>query len=288
MSNSIGFDCVDSHFHIWDLQNFQYPWPTAAEAAIFKNFSPKDLQENLTKTPVRHAVFVQCLNGSPEEAKWVIHQAKDCPFIKGVVAGIDLTSPKLQEVLDEMQKFPLFKGVRHILDMEEADWITREDVHAGLKVLEGRGISYDLLLRPPLLKYIPGVVSKFPKLKFVVDHIAKPYVKDKKIDGWREEIAEIAKYPNVYCKLSGLVTEADWQSWKKEDFQPYIDHVLHCFGVDRCMFGSDWPVCTLANTDYKGTFDLVQDLLSSLSTDDKKKIFRQNAADFYRLDLTLN
>lgn len=285
MSNTDGFDCVDSHFHVWDLTKFQYPWPTATEAAIYRNFSPDDLQQNLANTPIRHAVFVQCLNGTPEEAKWVISQAESHPFIKGVVAGIDLTSPQLPEVLDEMQKFPLFKGVRHILDLEQPDWMTREDVHTGLKVLEDRGIPFDLLLRPPLLKYIPGIVSKFPRLKFVVDHIAKPYIKDKKIDGWKEEIAAIAKYPNVYCKLSGLVTEADWESWKNEDFQPYIDHVLGCFGVDRCMFGSDWPVCTLAKADYKRVFDLLQHLVSSMTVEDKKKIFRENAAKFYKLDL---
>ncbi|XP_048777701.1 uncharacterized protein y4mH-like [Ostrea edulis] len=278
-------DCVDSHFHIWNLKKFQYPWPTSAEAAIFRDFSACELEDNLKKTPVRHAVFVQCLNGTPEEAKWVMSQAESYPFIKGVVGGIDLTSPKLPEVLNDMQSHALFKGCRHILDMEKPDWITREDVHRGLKVLEDLQIPYDLLLRPPLLKYIPDVVSKFPRLKFVVDHIAKPYVKDKTIDGWREEIAAIAKYPNVYCKLSGLVTEADWESWKTEDFQPYIDHVLGCFGVDRCMYGSDWPVCNLAKADYKTVFNLLQRLLGSMAFEDKKKIFRLNAAEFYKLDL---
>ncbi|XP_061165244.1 L-fucono-1,5-lactonase-like [Saccostrea echinata] len=285
MSDLYEIDCVDSHFHIWDLKKFQYPWPTSAEEAIFQNFSPHDLETNLTKTPVRHAVFIQCLNGTPDEAKWVISQAEKYPFIKGVVAGIDLTSPKLPEVLDDMQKYALFKGVRHILEMEKPDWIIREDVLTGLKVLEEREIPYDLLLRPPHLKYIPSVVSKFPRLKFVVDHIAMPYVKDKKIDGWREEIAEIAKYSNVYCKLSGLVTEGDWNCWKAEDFQPYIDHVLACFGIDRCMFGSDWPVCNLAKADYKTVFDLLQSLLSSMTFEDKKKIFKLNAANFYKLDL---
>ncbi|XP_060083912.1 L-fucono-1,5-lactonase-like [Ylistrum balloti] len=277
---------VDSHFHIWDLQKFDYPWPTSQEGPIYRNVSPKEYVNSLNGTPVRHGVFVQCLNGNPEESKWVMDQAKSYPEVKGVVGGIDLTDPNLRETLTDLRKYHLFKGVRHILDMEDPTWITRDDVHKGLTVLEELGLTFDLLLRPHHLSYIPGVVAKFPRLKMVVDHIAKPYIKDKKIDQWKLDMSEIAKQSdNLYCKISGLVTEADWNSWQTEDFVPYVQHILSCFGVDRVMFGSDWPVCTLTKASFNDVYDLFNRLISSLSVEDKVKVLRDNAKDFYSLDI---
>lgn len=276
---------VDGHFHIWELERFKYFWPTEAEkeAGLFKDFTIEEYNRQRGETPVKYGVFIQVLNHSPEEAEWLFELAEKNPAIKGVVAGVDLTSPNLEGVLDRLSKNKLFVGVRHILDVEKVDWITTEAALRGLAALEKRGLTYDLLLRPYYLKYIPEVISKFPNLRFVVDHIAKPYVKDKKIDGWREEIAEIAKYPNVHCKISGLVNEGDLNNWKADDFKPYIEHILSIFGVDRCFFGSDWPVCTQADCEYKDVYNLATGLLSHLSDDDKEKLFSKNCINFYNL-----
>ncbi|CAG2212622.1 L-fucono-1,5-lactonase-like [Mytilus edulis] len=276
---------VDTHFHIWELDRFDYSWPTKDDKTLFKNFQIEELEEAVKATPVKYAVFVQCLNNKPEEAKWVMELAKNHSIIKGVVAGLDLTSSDLPKVLDDMQQNQLFKGCRHILDFEDEKWITREDVFQGLKVLEDRGLTFDLLLRPHLLKYIPDLIRRLPKLKFVVDHIAKPYAKDGKMSPWKEEIASIAEFPNVWCKISGLVNEGDLINWKKEDFQPYVDHVIRCFGIDRCMYGSDWPVCSQAGCKYVDVYSLLNDLLPSLSDEDKEKMFKENGRKFYSLQL---
>ncbi|OWF37370.1 uncharacterized protein LOC110467504 [Mizuhopecten yessoensis] len=279
-------DYVDSHFHIWDLQKFKYPWPTLEEGPIFRRVTAGEYVNNLKDTPVKYGVFVQCLNGNPDEAKWVMEQATSHPEIKGVVAGVDLTDPNVRETLTDLCKNPVFKGVRHILDMEDPTWITRDDVHKGLAVLDELGLTFDLLLRPHLLTYIPRVVAKFPRLKMVVDHIAKPYIKDQNIDQWKLDMAAIAKQSeNIYCKISGLVTEADWNLWQPDDFVPYVKHILSCFGVDRVMFGSDWPVCTLASASFNDVYELFDKLIVTLSDQDRTKVLRNNAKEFYSLDI---
>ncbi|KAL3871781.1 hypothetical protein ACJMK2_039758 [Sinanodonta woodiana] len=276
---------VDTHFHIWDLQKFKYPWPTP-DMAIYRNYSPEILWSEMQETPLRYGIFVQCLNRSTNEAKWVIEQASKYPFIKGIVAGLDLEDLQIHREIDEIRSLsPLVKGVRHILDEEADDWICRDDVGRGLAVLQEKGLTYDLLVRPHHLKYIPEVIQKYPKLNFVVDHIAKPFIKDKVFDGWKEDMRNIAMFPNVFCKLSGMVTEADWYNWKTEDFKQYVDHIIKIFSPERCMFGSDWPVCSLANSTLKQVFQLMERLLSSCSEQDRQKIFRTNAIKFYNLDL---
>lgn len=274
---------VDTHFHIWDVKKFVYQWPES-DMVIHRSYNPGDLWKDMKVTPIKHAVFVQVFNNEAlEETKWVLEETAKHKFIKGIVASLDLTSPKLEEMITSLKPCGLIKGVRHILDVEKEDWITQDDVNNGLSILEKHGLTYDLLVRPHHLKYVPSVVSKHPNLKFIIDHIAKPYIKDGIIDGWKEDIAEIAKYPNVHCKLSGLVNEADPDNWKPADFQKYVDHVLKIFTADRCMFGSDWPVFTMAHAKYKDIYNLLQTCLSSVSEADKLKIFRENAIKFYNL-----
>ncbi|XP_069115769.1 L-fucono-1,5-lactonase-like [Argopecten irradians] len=283
---SVHEDYVDTHFHIWDLDHFKYPWPTSNEGPIFRTVTAAEYVDNLRKTPVKYGVFVQCLNGHPDESKWVMQQAKSWPEIKGVVGGVDLTDPNIRGTLADLCKDPLFKGVRHILDMEDPTWITREDVHKGMAVLEELGMTFDLLLRPHLLSHIPRVVAKFPRLKMVVDHIAKPYIKAKEIEQWKKDMTEIAhQSKNIYCKISGMVTEADWDSWTPEDFMPYVEHIISSFGVDRVMFGSDWPVCTLAKASLNDVFELFTKLTSSYSSEDRRKMLRDNAKEFHSLDI---
>ncbi|XP_076455120.1 L-fucono-1,5-lactonase-like isoform X2 [Babylonia areolata] len=236
-------------------------------------------------TPVRHAVFVQVLNNSPEEAYWICELAEKHDVIKGIVAGLDLTHQHLQPTLDRLASNSKVVGVRHILDMESEDWLSRSDVISGLRILEDRGIPFDLLLRPHLIRYVPHLSAELPRLKMVVDHLAKPYIKEGRIDDWAAGMKLIAANPNIYCKLSGMVTEADLNNWKEEQFEPYVKHILDCFGPDRCMFGSDWPVCSMAGASYADVFHILLRLVRKIAPGHEAAIFRDNAVRFYGLKL---
>ncbi|KAK7495783.1 hypothetical protein BaRGS_00013003, partial [Batillaria attramentaria] len=209
---------------IWDLQRFQYKWPTEKEQALYRNFGPADLVTAKRATDVQHAVFVQVNNNCPEEALWVCELAKEHTFIKGVVAGLNPTDENFDAALDRLTENPRVVGVRHILDFENSDWLTRDDVIRGLQILENRQKTFDLLLRPPLLKHVPKLSQRLPRLKMVVDHLAKPYIKDGLFDEWAEDIAKLAENPNIFCKISGMVTEADIenQTWTEDQFEPYV------------------------------------------------------------------
>ncbi|XP_070175793.1 L-fucono-1,5-lactonase-like isoform X3 [Littorina saxatilis] len=247
----IDFDCVDAHFHIWDLQKFSYQWPTPDVPALFRNFTPEDLKEAAKDIPIKHAVFVQVLNNSPEEAIWVSQLAEQHDVIKGVVAGIDVTDPNVKSTLEKvMNGKNKVVGIRHILDNledEDTKWLSSDDVISGLRVLENLGIPFDLLLRPHLTKCVLRLSKELPR--------------------------------------SGLVTEADLTNWKEEQFELYVKHILDCFGPGRCMFGSDWPVCTLANASYKDVFNIMLRLVRKLSPGNERAIFRENAMKFYGLKL---
>lgn len=277
-------EVIDTHFHVWALAKFAYPWPTP-DMKIYKDYYPCGLEEAVEGTHVKHAVFVQCLNGSVEEAEWVIDMSTRHPIIKGVVAGLDITSSKLEDDIERLKPSGMLKGVRHILDFEKEDWITRDDVSRGLDILANHDISYDLLVRPHHLKYVAEVVSKHPKTRFIINHIAKPPVASGRLDGWKEDMTNIARFDNVFCKISGLISEQTPETWKSIDFQPYIDHVLNMFGADRCVYGSDWPVFQVADASYHDNLQLVQKLLSKLPEEDQRKIFRTNAITFYKLDI---
>lgn len=275
------FDYVDAHFHVWELERFQYPWPTP-DMRIYKNYFPCGIETASQSTPVRHGVFVQCLH-SVEEAEWVMDMATRHPFIAGVVAGLDLADSKLEENIIRLKKNEFFKGVRFILDFVEDDWLVRDDVNRGLDLLEKHNLTFDLLVRPKHLKYALDVVTKHPNLQFVVDHIAKPPYTTGKLEGWDADMAALAKHPNVYCKISGLISEMEPEVWKNLDFKSFVQHVLNVFGPDRCMFASDWPVLQTADSNYAETLALIDSCLGDLDPQDRRKIFRENAINFYKL-----
>lgn len=215
-------DCVDSHFHIWDLKKFEYPWPTSEDSFLYRNFTIDNYKQAVKSTPIKHSVFVQVVNNCVGEAEWACELVEENPVIKGIVAGIDVTDEHLIAHLDRLASRGKIVGVRHILDMEKDDWLTRNDVISGLKVLESRNIPFDLLLRPTLTKHIPELSRKLPKLRMVVDHCAKPYIREGKFDQWAKEMKVVAENPNIYCKISGLMTEADVRDWKPEHLDPYV------------------------------------------------------------------
>jgi len=273
---------IDAHQHFWDLGRFDYPWMTGPAAPLRRNYLPDDLKPILDDAGVRRTVVVQA-TPSLDESRWLLELAAAHDFIAGAVVWVDLTSPGLGNVLDELQTHAKFCGVRHLVhDEPDEAWIVRPDVLAGLRELERREIPYDLLLRPPHLKYVSRVAEHCPRLRMVLDHLGKPRIADHVLEGWAQDIETVACLPNLWCKLSGMITEADWRRWTPDDLKPYVDHVVGQFGYGRIMFGSDWPVCTLAGS-YSQVVDALRQALGPLNAADAARVWDENARAFYRL-----
>jgi L-fuconolactonase len=282
MENGLSMGIVDSHQHFWQVGRFDYPWMSSELGVLYQDYLPAALEPALKRCGVDKTVLVQASN-SLEETRWLLSLANQYPFIAGVVGWVDLMSDDVGHRLDEFATHPLFKGVRHLVESEPADdWLNQPNVLRGLRVLATKGISYDLLVHTRQLKYARRVAEQCPELRLVVDHLAKPPIARAKISEWASEFKRIADCPNVSCKLSGLVTEADWKNWRVEELRPFVDKALEYFGSKRLMFGSDWPVCLLAAT-YDQVLESMQSLLAELNDEDRSRIFGRNATDFYRL-----
>ena len=274
---------IDSHQHFWQLGRFDYPWMTKDLGVLYRDYLPNDLQPILQNNHVDKTMLVQASN-SVAESRWLLELANASSFIAGVVGWVDLMSPDVNRQLDELCADQKFKGVRHLVESEpNDDWLVQPAVLSGLKQLSARGISYDLLVHTRHLKHVPRVAESCPELALVIDHLAKPPIARKEIREWSQALQPLASYTNINCKLSGLVTEANWNSWQTEDLRPFVDLALEYFGPDRLMFGSDYPVCLLAAS-YDRVLDSFQEILTSVSDADRDKIFSQNAAKFYRLN----
>ncbi len=217
------------------------------------------------------------------ETRWALNLAAEHPFIAGVVGWIDLASVNCETQLLEFMGHPKFVGVRHITQDEPDDnFIIRPDILRGLEVLEKHRVPFDLLLYVKHLVHVPALARRLPTLPMVIDHLGKPNIKDRRFDDWLPAFKAAAAFPNIYCKLSGMATEADWQHWQAADLRPYVRAALEFFGPGRCMFGSDWPVCELAGT-YQQIFDALVEALGPLSEDDHTAIFGGTACRFYGL-----
>ena len=273
---------IDSHQHFWDIGRFRYPWMPEGESPLRRNFLPSDLEPILNRNQFDGSVVVQA-NVVIEETDWLLELAAQHDFIKGVVGWVDLTDSHLGVRLDRLQQYPKFKGVRHLVhDEPDVNWLLRADVLRGLGELARRGIPYDLLLRPPHLPLVPRLAERIPDLRMVIDHIAKPPIAAQRFDGWAEDMAAAAAIPHLHCKLSGMITEADPRSWSAEHLRPYVQHVFSHFGPGRLMFGSDWPVCTLAGT-WKEVLAAFTQSLGPQSVEVREKLLGDTAARFYRL-----
>jgi L-fuconolactonase len=269
---------IDSHQHFWQLGRFDYPWMSSDLGVLYRDYLPDDLAPILAQNGVDKTVLVQASN-SVAETRWLLELADANPFIAGVVGWVDLMSTGI-----ELSTHPKFKGVRHLVESEPGDdWLIQPAVLSGLKKLMSHGFTYDLLVHTRHLKYVPQVAETCPELKLVVDHLAKPPIAKNEINEWARAMKPVAAFPNIYCKLSGLVTEANWTSWQTEDLRPYVVEALNLFGTDRMMFGSDYPVCLLASP-YDRVLESFQELLRDLTGADRDKIFSSNAKRFYRLD----
>ena len=273
---------IDAHQHFWDIHRFQYPWMPPGESPLRRNYVPQDLEPILKRNRFEGSVVVQA-NTIIEETLWLLELALEHEFVRGIVGWVDLTDPRVGATLDEFQRHAKFKGVRHLVhDEPDVNWLLRADVIAGLRELARREIPYDLLLRPQHLKIVPGVAEKVPGLRMVVDHLAKPPIAAGRMDGWDEDMATVATIPNVYCKLSGMITEADHRGWKAEHLRPYVAHVLKLFGPERLMFGSDWPVCTLAGS-WKEVLAAFTQAIGPQPIEVREKLLGGTAEKFYLL-----
>ena len=274
---------VDAHQHFWDPRRYSYPWMDAPGLEpLCRPYLPENLEPILDDVGVSQTVLVQA-QSSLDETRWFLELAEANDFIAGVVGWVDLTAPDLAAVLDELVKHPKFKGVRHQAEDEPSDaWLNHDDVLRGFKELARRGVAYDLLVKPKHLKCVPVLAEHVPELRMVVDHIAKPFIAARQFEPWATDIAAVSRIPGIYCKLSGMITEAELEYWKPADLKPYIDHVIENFGLDRVMFGSDWPVCTLAGS-YQDVFDALVENLSGISESERGRVFGGNARTFYRL-----
>jgi L-fuconolactonase len=274
---------IDSHQHFWQPGRFDYPWMNSSLGVLYRDYLPDQLEPILAQNGVSKTVLVQASN-SMEESRWLLQLAADYPFIAGVVGWVDLMADDVDRQLDELTALPKFKGVRHLVESEHADdWLVQPQVLRGLKRLSTYGVSYDLLVHTRHLKHIQKVVDACPGLKLVIDHMGKPPIASGEIETWRQELRQVAANEQINCKLSGLVTEANWTSWTTSDLRPYVDCALELFGSSRLLFGSDHPVCLLAAS-YERVLECFRELLNELSGDEQVKIFGGNAAQFYGLN----
>jgi L-fuconolactonase len=273
---------IDAHKNFWQFDPVRDSWITDEMSVIQKDFFPGDLKPVLHKNGFDGCVAVQA-SQSEEETDFLIALAGEHDFIKGVVGWVDLQAGDITERLAWYQSFPVVKGFRHVLQGEQQrDLMLQPGFKRGIAALQEKGFTYDILIFPDQLKFSRELVALFPHQKFVIDHIAKPYIKRKEIDEWKKNIEAIAWHQNVYCKISGMVTEADWTTWKKEDFKPYVDAVVNAFGTNRIIFGSDWPVCLVAAS-YEKMLGIVGGYFSVFSKEEQEQFFGLNATRFYNL-----
>lgn len=273
---------IDSHQHFWKFDPLRDSWIDERMKVIQKDFLPGDLEPVLKENGVAGCIVVQS-DQSEQENDFQLANAAAYDFIKGVVGWVDLRADNVEERLQCYSQFKKMKGFRHVLQGEPVrDMMLQPAFMNGIGLLNKYNFTYDILIFPDQLKYTETFVRSFPDQRFVIDHIAKPNIRDKKIDDWRTDIEAIACNENVYCKISGMVTEADWKGWKKEDFNAYMDVIVKAFGTGRIMFGSDWPVCLVAAS-YTETMTIVKQYFNTFTASEQAGFFKLNASKFYGL-----
>jgi L-fuconolactonase len=277
---------IDAHQHFWLYNSTDYGWIDDRMQVLKRDYLPANLKPELAKSGFSGSVVVQARQ-TIEETRWLLQIAGENDFIKGVVGWVDLCSADdLKRQLDEFSKSKKLVGVRHVVhDEQEDNFMLRDDFLYGISLLKEYNLTYDLLLFPKHLTVAQVVASMFREQKFVLDHISKPLIKDQIISPWKEDLVRLAECKNVWCKLSGMVTEADWKNRKPEDFRPYLDIVFEAFGTDRLMIGSDWPVCLLAGEYKKDVMGIIEGYISEMPEELRQKILGENCIDFYGLNV---
>ena len=274
---------IDAHQHFWIYNSKEYGWINDDMRILRSDFLPEELAMEQKRAGFNGSIAVQARQ-SLQETEWLLDLADQNSLIKGVVGWVDLQSPQVRKQLQRFCKNSKFCGVRHIIQDESDDqFMLRSDFVRGIAILKEFNLTYDILIFSKHLPIACELVQKFPEQNFVLDHMAKPFIAKKIFEPWASDIKRLAQYQNVFCKVSGMVTEADWQNWKKQDFRPYMDTVFDAFGTSRIMIGSDWPVCTVAGT-YSEVIEIVQNYISSLSVAEQDAVLGNNAENFYLSD----
>ncbi|WP_346882610.1 amidohydrolase family protein [uncultured Algibacter sp.] len=273
---------IDSHQHFWNYEPVKHNWIDDDMAVIRRDFTPSDLKQVYNENGIDGCVAVQA-DQTLAETDFLLELASQHDFIKGIVGWADLRGNDIDSVLEKYNQFKKIKGFRHVVQGEaDHNFLLRPHFLRGIKALEKHNFTYDILIFPHQLGATLEFVKKFPNQKFVIDHIAKPYIKDGFYDGWAALMKAVAEHENVYCKVSGMITEADYKSWTESQLQPYLDLVFNAFGVDRIMYGSDWPVCLVAGN-YSKVKGIMTNYISKLSEKEQHTIMGKNAVQFYNL-----
>lgn len=276
---------IDAHHHLWVYRKEEYDWIGPDMERIAHDFSPQDLRDTAGSSGISGSVAVQACP-SITETDWLLTQAEASSFIRGVVGWAPIASAEFASDLQRLTTHKKLKGLRHGIQTEpDGQFILRDDFNRGIKALAATGLVYEILIYERHLPATTQFVDRHPNQIFVVDHIAKPRIKDQMLEPWRANITDLARRDNVYCKFSGMVTEADWKHWTVADLMPYAETVLEAFGPHRLMFGSDWPVCLLA-CDYGKWFATAQHLASQLSANEQDQLFGGVAAKVYSLQVS--
>jgi L-fuconolactonase len=275
---------IDSHQHFWIYNEKEYAWINERMSILKNDFLPGDLEPELSSMGFDGSICVQARQ-TLEETRWLLKLADSNKFVKGVVGWVDLCSPAVESQLAEFASFEKLVGIRHVIhDEPDDDFMLCKDFINGISYLSEFKLSFDLLVFPRHLKNAVRLAVQFPEQRIILDHMAKPEIKGKKLSPWKEDILELSKFPHIFCKLSGMVTEADVDQWKENDFKEYLDIVVEGFGCDRLMIGSDWPVCRLAGS-YSKVIGIVMKYFSNFTESDKKKVFGLNAAKAYDIKI---
>lgn len=272
---------IDSHQHFWNYDPKRQEWISEEMSRIRKNFTPGDLYPLLQDAKLDGCVAVQA-DESLRETDFLLDLSAQHEWILGVVGWADLGKDDLDQVLDHYASQEKLVGFREVLQAKDPRYMLREEFVRGMNKLKERDLSYDLLLFPQHLDAALELVKKCPEQRMVIDHLAKPLIKDGEWKEWKKKMAPLAERELIYCKLSGMVTEADWKKWKTEDLLPYLEIVLELFGPERLMYGSDWPVCLLAG-EYEQVYRVVDDFTSQLSPSEKVRIMGETAIEFYKI-----
>jgi L-fuconolactonase len=275
--------CIDAHHHLWRYTQADYGWINEEMRSLRRDFLPADLRQEMDRAGVDATVCVQARQ-SLEETASLLQFAAEHPWIAGVVGWAPIAGDDFPPRLDALLAHPKLKGLRHVLqDEPDPAFALRPEFQRGLSALRGTGLVYDILIYAPQLPVAAELAGRHPQQVFVLDHLAKPKIAAGALSPWREDLRELAKRPNVWCKLSGLVTEANWASWTDDSLRPYLDAALEAFGPGRLLAGSDWPVCTVASS-YSRWWQVLRAWAAQLSSNEQEAILGRNAAEVYRLE----
>lgn len=271
---------IDAHQHFWNYSRETHGWITDDMPVLKRNFLPADLAEEFTKNRIAGCIAVQA-EQTLKETMWLLDLAHENPWIRGVVGWVDLTNPEVGDTLEGLTEDRLLRGVRHIAQSEPDDrFLLDSAFQNGISQLRRFNLAYDILIYPRQLPAAIELATLHASQPFVLDHLAKPAIRDAAREPWTQQIRELARRPNVYCKVSGMVTEAAWNRWHEADFHYYLETVLHAFGPDRLIYGSDWPVCLLAAS-YAQVLHICESYFSSLTPSENARIFHDNARRLY-------